>query len=267
MGVLKVLTLNLWHRTEPYAARLAALRAGIAALDPDVIGLQEVVVGAGASQLEELSQGTPLRHATFAAAHAAAGGAEFGNAILSRYPLAATHRDELPACGQSPRSVASARVATPWGSLPFFSTHLHYHAEHGLVREEQALELAQIVDARARGADLPAVVTGDFNAPPDAAEIRFLRGLQSLHGRSTRWFDAFEYAGVGPGVTFDEVGNPFAAAWPDLPARIDYVFVRAIDEQGRGRPRSARVVLDAPIGGVFASDHYGVLCELDLGER
>jgi len=263
MPSLRILTLNLWHRSEPYAKRLAAMRTGIADLAPDVIGLQEVMVGPSSSQLVDLAEHTTYTRAAFAAAHESEGADSFGNGALSRFPIDHAERLMLPACGQSPRVVLFALVSTPHGRLPFFSTHLHYKAEDGWVREEQVRELAKLVDdASPKEKALPAVIVGDFNASPDSAEIRFLRGLQSLKGRSTRWFDSFEYAGSGPGITFDEKNNPFAADWPDMPARIDYVFVRTIDDRGRGRPVEARVVLDQPIGGVHPSDHYGVFVEL-----
>lgn len=266
---LRVLSLNLWHRDGPWSSRLAALHRELARVEPDVLGLQEVLhtedPSLGPSQLDELAR-PELPHRAFAGAHRTSSGLELGNAIVSRYPITHAETLALPACGKGPRVVAFARIATPAGTLPFFVTHLHYRADDGFVREQQALELARLVDEKASGAGLlPAVVTGDFNAPPEAAEMRFLRGLQSLEGRSVRFFDAFEHAGRGPGVTFDEEHNPFASVWPDRPARIDYVLVRRVDERGRGRPLRAEVCFDrAGDDGVFPSDHYGVVADLAM---
>src|SRR5918999_230117 len=65
--------------------------------------------------------------------------------------------------------------------------------------------------AIAAGDELPPVIGGDFDATPDAASTRFLTGLQSLHGRSTHWIDAFAAAGDGsPGHTWS-TNNPFMA--------------------------------------------------------
>ena len=41
---MRVLTLNCWNVTEPFAARMTVLRAALEALAPDVLGLQEIVV-------------------------------------------------------------------------------------------------------------------------------------------------------------------------------------------------------------------------------
>ena len=40
---LRVLTLNIWNRQGPWEQRLAVIRRGLAELEPDVVGLQEVL--------------------------------------------------------------------------------------------------------------------------------------------------------------------------------------------------------------------------------
>ena len=44
MGTYTALTLNLWNRFGPWEARLVALRQGLVALSPDIVGVQELVV-------------------------------------------------------------------------------------------------------------------------------------------------------------------------------------------------------------------------------
>ena len=41
---MRVLTLNCWNVSEPFAERMALIHAGIAALQPDIVGLQEIVM-------------------------------------------------------------------------------------------------------------------------------------------------------------------------------------------------------------------------------
>ena len=43
MQTVAALTLNIWNRQGPWAERLHRIRAGFAALQPDLIGLQEVL--------------------------------------------------------------------------------------------------------------------------------------------------------------------------------------------------------------------------------
>ncbi len=95
-------------------------------------------------------------------------------------------------------------------------------------------------------------------------EIRFLKGLQSLGGKSTYFADSFEQAGDGPGVTFDGTRNTYAAYYHEHPRRIDYVFVRGPDTSVRGKPPLRKVVFDEPTNGVFASDHFGVLADISI---
>jgi endonuclease/exonuclease/phosphatase family metal-dependent hydrolase len=110
---------------------------------------------------------------------------------------------------------------------------------------------------------LPPILCGDFNAEPDADEIRYLSGFTTLEGRSVYFADCFRVAGDGSnGHTFCR-RNPYAASVREPDRRIDYIFVRGPDKQGRGEPLTCRVVFDQPnADGVFASDHFGVLAEI-----
>ncbi|MCC6556177.1 MAG: endonuclease/exonuclease/phosphatase family protein [Polyangiaceae bacterium] len=278
MDRLRVLTLNIWNRQGPWEERLPLIREGIRALEPDVVGLQEVLWYEGTSQAHAIAEGLGYEVA-FGVAHRLGGGVEFGNAALSRWPIARTEVFPLPNGGsEEHRSLLLAEIAAPRGRLPLFVTHLNWKFHHGAVREAQVTAIADIVireapvegaaiaDPPARSGEdlLPPVLVGDFNAEPDAAEIRFLRGLQSLGGRSVYFADTFGIAGAGPGFTFDARRNPFAAPTHEPPRRIDYVFVRGPDRRVRGKPLASRVVLDEVTAGVAASDHYGVCSEISI---
>src|SRR5262249_49130787 len=114
---------------------------------------------------------------------------------------------------------------------------------------------------RTRGT-LPPIVCGDLNAEPDATEIRFLKGLASIDGRSTYLQDAWAVAGDGTaGFTWDN-RNRFTALMFEPDRRLDYVLVGLPSHDGRGWIESARVVMDTPRDGVFPSDHFGLLVEV-----
>ena len=185
--------------------------------------------------------------------------------IAARWPITEVALHPLPGVnGEERRSVLLTRVDTPGGALPFVTTHLEWRFDHGHVRERQVLVLATLVDAWRRDAALPVVMAGDFNAEPEANEIRFLRGLAAIEGRSTYFQDAWHLAGNGGrGITWSN-RNPHAAAMFEPDRRIDYIFVGAPDHDGRGWVETARVVLDTPRDGVHASDHFGVLAEVRL---
>jgi endonuclease/exonuclease/phosphatase family metal-dependent hydrolase len=265
MHRLRILTLNIWNRQGPWERRLELIRAGIARLAPDLVGLQEVLESDGKSQADEIREGLGYE-AAFGCAHDLGGGVRFGNAALSRWPIARSSVFGLPT-GKSEehRSLLLAHVDSPYGMLPFFVTHLNWRLHHGAIREEQVVSVAARVKEEAPINGLPPIVVGDFNAEPESTEIRFLKGLHALGGASTYLADCFGIAGEGRGVTFDAERNPFAAPTHEPLRRIDYVFVRGPDQRGRGKPLSARVVMDEVDGGVAATDHYGVLAEISIG--
>jgi endonuclease/exonuclease/phosphatase family metal-dependent hydrolase len=264
MASLRVVTLNIWNRCGPWEERLAVIREGLRELSPDLVGLQEVIDANGRTQAEDIAEGLGLATA-YGMAHSYGGGVSLGNAALSRWPIAATRLFPLPAGGTDERrSMLLAEIDSPHGKIPFFVTHLNWKQHESVVREQQVLEVADRVKAEAPIDGLPPILVGDFNAQPEASEVRFLKGLQSLEGKSVYFADCFEQCGAGSGVTFDSTRNQFAEQYHEFPRRIDYVFVRGPDTLVRGKPLSARVVFDEPKNGVFASDHFGVLAEISI---
>lgn len=261
---LRVLTLNIWNRQGPWEARLDLIRRGLRELAPDVVGLQEVLSFEGRSLADTIGEGLGY-HAAFGMAHDLGGGVLFGNAALSRWPITRSQVFPLPA-GESEenRSILLSEIASPHGKLPFFVTHLNWKFHHGAVREAQVAVVAETVMREAPMEGLPPIVVGDFNAQPEATEIRFMKGLHALNQKSVYFADAFDQAGQGPGYTFDPVRNPFAAITHEYPRRIDYIFVRGPDKRVRGKPLAAKVVFDEVEGGVAASDHYGVYAEISI---
>lgn len=264
MNVLRVLTLNIWNRQGPWEERLDLIREGIRRLSPDLVALQEVLAREGRSQADDIAEGLGYE-AAFGSAQDFGGGVHFGNAVLSRWPIASSRAIPLPVGDDDEhRALVFAEITAPHGKIPFFVTHLNWKFHHGIVRERQVVAIAAHVKAEAKVSGLPAILAGDFNAEPEAAEIRFLKGLQSLEGKSTFFADCFAIAGEGPGFTYDATRNPFAKETQEYPRRIDYVFSRGPDKAFRGKPLHARVVMEDVHGGVAASDHYGVYAEITI---
>lgn len=284
---LRVATLNIWNRSGPWPSRLRLIRGELGRLDVDLIGLQEVlrqtgpgeaphgawtapsVVDDGADQASAIAAGTHP-HIAYAAAMDYGGGLLFGNAVASRHPIVEHAAFELPGreTGEV-RVLLYALVQHPAGPLPVFVTHLNWKLHQSSVRVRQVERVVEKISELAPtgdGTKLPPVLMGDFNAEPDADEIRYLRGLTSLSGRSVYFADAWIYGGDGsPGYTFDR-RNRFAAVALEPPRRIDYIFVRGPDTQTRGEPKATRVVFDTPErgpdGDVFPSDHFGLVTDL-----
>ncbi|MEJ2132124.1 MAG: endonuclease/exonuclease/phosphatase family protein [Gammaproteobacteria bacterium] len=259
-----VLTFNIWNYEGPWNERLPLIRACIGSLEPDLIALQEVLVGESIDQPALLFEGTPYGY-EFARAQDfwLDPSLAFGNLVASRWPLAQTETLVL-----SRRDGAAGRVAlftdvqAPFGPVPFVSTHLTYPPYDGYVRERQVKEISELLRSRHVSGGFPAIVCGDFYARPESAEVRFMKGMQSIDGASTFFVDAFEAAGDGDGATMSR-DNPFAD--PPLDVRIDYIFVGRDRPNGAGRVEACEVVGRESVNGVYPSDHYGVFATFSRG--
>ncbi|MDJ0868541.1 MAG: endonuclease/exonuclease/phosphatase family protein [Myxococcota bacterium] len=258
---LAVLSLNLWHDSGPWAARAERIRDWLDRLDPDVAGFQEVLRSDHFDQLAELLEDR-LPHRDYVAASPIGRGDrehEFGNAIASRWPITARHPLSLPDRGDGEtRAALSVEIDAPFGALGFTCTHLNWRLHHGDTRERQAHAVAlQAIGLRPKGG-FPPILVGDFNAEPDADEIRFLTGGHAVAGKSVYFHDAWRVAGEGgDGLTWSN-RNPWARANLEPERRIDYVFSGYPTRQGLGLVERCRVVCDDEKDGVWPSDHFGV---------
>ena len=262
----RVATLNIWNRQGPWADRLPLLRAALRALDADAIGLQEVLGFPGMpSQAHELALGTGW-NVHYAPAWEIGGGLTYGNAIVSPHPLADCAVLPLPAPPElDTRTVAFAHVDLPHGPMPLFVTHLTHQAHLGVWRKRQVRALAEHVARLAPMAGPPAILAGDFNADPDADEMRFLRGLATIDDVSVYFADAWL---VNPelGHSYDR-RNAYALRSREPSRRIDYIYARGPTSHLRGEPLSARLFCDEPVEGVWPSDHFGVVAEIAAAKR
>ena len=259
---LRVLTWNLWWRFGPWERRRPAIAATLAELRPDVVALQEVWGEPGGTNLAaELGAELGYEHAY--AFRLSLDGVDFGNAVLSRWPITSSMATDLPAPPDADelRLMLRADVDGPRGRFQVFSTHLNWRFDHSAVRQEQVRTIAEAV-AAARPRTFPPVLCGDFNAVPDSDEVRMLTGRAAGPVDGLVFHDAWEVAGDGgPGPTWSNA-NPYAALDLEPDRRIDYVLTGWPKAGGAGHVTSCRVVGTEPVDGVVPSDHYGVLAEL-----
>jgi len=206
-------------------------------------------------------------------------GFAFGSAILSRWPIEASQCWALPTA-EDPDDPMPAMM--PWellygrtAGLDIFTTHLAPAPTHGRHRRLQVLDIDRrirhvrgdrdVLQMGSRRSEMPAILTGDFNAEPESDEVRFLKGLTTFDERTTFYQDAWAVAGDdGPGYTSDWRTHPLSARLNIHRKRIDYVFVgdpfvRAGDA---GRVLDCRVIANEPLTGVQASDHRGLVVDI-----
>jgi endonuclease/exonuclease/phosphatase family metal-dependent hydrolase len=283
MTVLRVATINVWNKSGPWLQRLPLIRQELERLQPEIVGLQEVLrfrrdsaadapLTTSNDQATEIAEGLGFQIA-YSVASDYGNGLKFGNAVFSRYPIVEQQSFQLPGLesGES-RSLLYASCDTPHGRLPVFVTHLNWKFHHGSVRQRQVAFIAERIAELAPidGPLLPPVLMGDFNAAPDADEIRYLTGLCAFEGKTVYFADAWVFAGDGPGHTFDRA-NDYALKAREPSRRIDYIFVRGPDRQFRGEPMHAEVAFNVALRSgaeaVWPSDHFGVYADLAITPR
>jgi endonuclease/exonuclease/phosphatase family metal-dependent hydrolase len=273
---VRIATLNVWN-TEGDPRRPEVINRELRELDPDLIALQEVVQTPENKTLYRLLDGLGLQ-ATHQAdlQHAVPPFSERygGSALATRWEHRAVEALDLriAGAGDVPWATLAAVVTLPGlGEMLFIAATAAWRPSAEAARERQAIAIADL-DARHRR-ELPTIIAGDFNAGLDAASIRYLTGRQSLEGRSVLYRDAWAVAGQGPGYTWS-VDNPNAKAGaeqivrqPNTRERFDYVLVGSWDAHPKAYAhiQSAALAFDQPVDGVWPSDHFGVVVDLDVG--
>ncbi len=272
---VRVVTWNLWWQFGDWRRRLDAIRQVLAESAPDLLGLQEVWATAERNEAQIVADDlgmyaawapSPFPHGW--QARLGRSDVTIGNAVLSRWPIESAEFLHLPAHGSRAdegRTAVATVVDAPVGRIPFFTTQLNSAADDSAVRCRQVAAIAALV-ARHGSDGFPPILTGDFNAQPEADEIRLMEGhLTAPAVPGLLLIDSWRYADpTSPGLTWDR-RNPHVAASLEPSARIDYVFVGPPGPAGRGHVRSVRLVGDTARDGVWPSDHAGVQVDLHRG--
>jgi endonuclease/exonuclease/phosphatase family metal-dependent hydrolase len=123
--------------------------------DPDIIALQEVdsrraMNGDPFLMLQEM-----LGHYGVGAKSIVTSDGDYGQMLMSRWPLCDTQIHDISYGELEPRRAISTRIATPDGNLHVVATHLGLSIRE---RRRQARELLKII-----GEATPFVLMGDFN--------------------------------------------------------------------------------------------------------
>jgi endonuclease/exonuclease/phosphatase family metal-dependent hydrolase len=240
-----VLSYNIWHDQRDWPARKAMMIEEIKRLNPDVIGLQEVLQRETLpNQAETLAKELGYVY-TFSTTDPPENAHRYGNAILTRHKMLSSDMQLLRPLDDY-RTVAHMRIDVDGRVVDVYNTHLHHTGEGGEIRREQIKDLLSFIESTRKGTAV--IVTGDFNASPDWPEVQLM---------TPEFVDTFAQS----------VENPLSEEHATLnhhvghsKRRIDYVW------QHRGsldqfRAVRSEIVLDEPdaSGEVWASDHWGVI--------
>ena len=241
---LRVMTYNIYgaRATSPAnAADLDAIAEVIRRQNPDFVTLNEVDVftnrtGKDVHQARDLAEKLGMEW-HFSKAIDRDGG-EYGDAVLSKYPILEKRSYRLPCAAEQPgedRSLCVIRVQIDGKDLYVASTHLD-HLSGDASRLVQATEIRRIRDTELEG-DL--ILCGDLNAIPSSNVIATMTSFLT---------------NTGP---IDQYSFP-----SDDPSRkIDYIMYAPIEHFG---VQNCQVVSrgDQQVGGVDASDHRPVIADI-----
>ncbi|MDE1992252.1 MAG: endonuclease/exonuclease/phosphatase family protein [Rhizobiaceae bacterium] len=251
----------------------------------DIIALQEVTRGflhnGGVDMVAAIEALLPDYHSVYGigldllpeGAGPRDGRFQFGNMMLSRWPILSTRTLPLPRSRtlsdlNLQRVATEAMIDAPGGAIRAYSVHLDHVSPNERIRQIECLRTYATDFARDGGSltgaaqidypDLPLpedfVLMGDFNMVPESPEYCALVGLKdALYGRSPRC--------ARPSDALDAVGwhGPDRYSWMDPVDRskrmhLDYCFISG---SLSGRLRSAHVDVDAE-----GSDHFPVWVEI-----
>ena len=245
MDRLLVATLNILNLADRWHERLPLILADMAALQPDVMGLQEVVYP---MQQDRLIGAAGEAHYT--AVRGWAGRPEYGNAMLVKAPLAFEGYERLDlGIGRSAHRV---RVALPGGArLLLAVTHLHHLPAAGAERLTQVEALVAWL-ASSPEHDAMAVV-GDFNANPQEPAYARMReaGFRSAYR---------ERHGAEPAVTWPSGLQAPAMDTDGEPGCLDYIWLRGAIEVDDAMLTFNRPDVDDPT--LYPSDHFGLAARI-----
>jgi len=230
---IRILSYNI-HHGEGTDGRLDLERLAkvILSVQPDIVGLQEVDVGTERTdkvdQAEELARLTGMQAAF--GSNLQFGGGDYGNAVLSRFPIKNQKNHPLPNPTEGePRGALEVELSLgkmgKGALLRFVSTHFDHRGQAS--REAAAREINRLLGA---AGDHPLVLAGDLNAVPESETLAILR---------QQWMDASRETQV--------IGQP--------ERQIDYVLCRPAPHWKVVEVR----VLNEPV----ASDHRPVLAVLE----
>lgn len=182
-GALKAMSFNIHHgRSLDGRSNLDRVAELIDQTGAGLVGLQEVDVRLPRTGFEDqaaiLAEKTGLKYVFIPSIGTK--GIGYGNALLSRYPIASAVKLPMPGFGE-PRSALIAKVHLP-GDRPVLAVVTHF----GLNKAER-LRQAGILAGRLEDEALPIILLGDLNAGPSSRETATVRGdlLTDAHAGNT----------------------------------------------------------------------------------
>jgi endonuclease/exonuclease/phosphatase family metal-dependent hydrolase len=259
-GTCRVATWNVWGRFGDWLARQEGITAELRRCEADVVCLDEAWETPHDSQIDIIGSALGLGH-QISLCDFELDGWRSGIGICSRWPIARYESRALPGGGDGLGTAALAVIDGPRGPVQVIAVMLDYPLHASGVRQRQVRELLGFVSETTSRRHLT-VICGDFNAGPDADEIRMLTGRSEPLVPGMVFYDAWEVGGDGgTGITWSN-DNPLAAVGLIPDRRLDYILSAWPRRGGIGHPTACERLGVRPAGDLQLSDHYGIVADL-----
>jgi endonuclease/exonuclease/phosphatase family metal-dependent hydrolase len=181
MDTLRIVSLNTWKCDGVYTRRLQAMKAGLQALHPDVVLLQEVFASDDGQYdtARDVAQALSMQCIRAPSRHKVRwmDGQQFastcGLAILSRFPIMESSTYDLPTASEDgDRIVQCAKLSVAGTVLWVVNLHLTHLVEANALREHQVKHIVHLLSSNKM--DSAVVMGGDFNATIASRELKAL---------------------------------------------------------------------------------------------
>jgi endonuclease/exonuclease/phosphatase family metal-dependent hydrolase len=261
-----VVTINMLSDLSLWGKRSALLVEQLAALNPDLIALQEVSLKGNSSNahwlVQELNQLKVEEDDLYNLYLSPKTGSEErleGIAVLCRFPV---KRHEILDLLTQNRVAQLIEFRINGDTLIFVNSHFYWHPGETHERVDQIELILDWLDTQP--ANIPVIVAGDFNSTPGSPAIEIMRKYfdsahRAVHGKEPD----YTFPTPLPSSTRAKLRN--LIGWSigkrgkqenDLSGTLDYIFV-----DPRLHTLDCQVVLDKPAdfdSNLYPSDHFGI---------
>ncbi|RWR01011.1 endonuclease [[Pantoea] beijingensis] len=219
--LIKIANYNIAGGLRNHKVDLDKVAAAIKKLDPDIITLEEVdqntLRSDGLDQAKELANRTGMHYAYGKATELKGG--NYGNAILSKFPIEKTVVFKLPSGSYEPRALMLSKINVPGFDAPLYvyNTHFDWHEEDE-IRMSQARFINSIVfDDLDLDKEFPNLATGitilmgDFNSVKEDRVIKEIKkywNMVEVPGKDVRTWPA-----GNPGLDLDHIFTGKGQKW------------------------------------------------------
>lgn len=260
--MVRIATINILFDLEAWNQRRELLADGLAAAQLDLIALQEVKLPEHTEAW--LAEKLDMPYVYLVPNIALEGHqANYGVAILSRYPFVRQEMLALPGQGRVAQFV---QVAVD--EQPFILCNGHYYWYPG-PHPQRDIQVQQVLDWLGHLASVPMVVVGDFNGTPQTSAITLMRqhfasAYATHHGQEPdytcptplvqrNWKKKLWHAWRN--LRFNHTLRPWRGT-------LDYIFVNS-----RLQVKDCQLILNQPAPGsrtLYPSDHFGIMADLEI---